>query len=139
MTATAGYPSKYSIRNPISGERKQRIRTDRVVAETGVRMNAWELPTGGTTPTKDRFTSEHPARMPEALARDLILSYSNPGDLVLDPMNGVGTTTKMARLNSRRYLGIEINPQWHEIAMRRMAETEIDYQRSLDEWLGGAA
>ena len=74
----------------------------------------------GTHNTQDRDAWEHPALMPENLAKDLILSWSNEGDLVLDPMSGAGTTAKMAFLNNRRYLGFEINREYHDLAVGRM-------------------
>lgn len=77
----------------------------------------------GTHNTPDRIAWEHPALMPEALAKDLIVSWSNEGDLVLDPMSGAGTTAKIAFLNNRRYLGFEINREYHDLAVERMEMT----------------
>ena len=77
----------------------------------------------GTHNTKDRNAWDHPALMPEALAKDLIISWSNDGDLVLDPMSGAATTAKMAYLNNRRYLGFEINREYHDLAVERMEMT----------------
>jgi site-specific DNA-methyltransferase (adenine-specific) len=73
------------------------------------------------------FTSQddknsHPAVFPEQLAQDHILSWSNPGDIVLDPMCGSGTTCKMAKLNGRNYIGIDIAEEYVEMARRRVAE-----------------
>lgn len=74
----------------------------------------------GTHNTQDLDAREHPALMSEYLAKDLILSWSNEGDLVLDPMSGAGTTAKMAFLNNRRFLGYEINRDYHDLAVGRM-------------------
>lgn len=74
----------------------------------------------GTHNTPDRMARQHPALMPEALAKDLIVSWSNEGDLVLDPMSGAATTAKVAFLNNRRYLGFEINREYHDLAIERM-------------------
>lgn len=74
----------------------------------------------GTHNTPDREAWEHPALMPEALARDLILSWSNEGDLILDPMSGAATTAKMALLLNRRYLGFEIFREYHDLATARL-------------------
>lgn len=65
--------------------------------------------------------TERPAPFPEALARDHILSWSNPGDTVLDPFLGSGTTAKMALLHGRKFIGIERDPGYFEIAQRRIA------------------
>ena len=72
--------------------------------------------------SSDDCSFGHPGTFPEALARDHILSWSNEGDIVLDPFNGSGTTTKMARLMGRRWLGVEVNPDYCEIAWTRMAQ-----------------
>ena len=64
----------------------------------------------------------HPAAFPEALANDHILSWSNEGDVVLDPFMGSGTTGKMALLNNRKFVGIELSPEYVEIARKRIQE-----------------
>lgn len=63
---------------------------------------------------------KHPAKFPEQLANDHILSWSNEGDTVLDPMAGSGTTLKMAKKNNRNYIGIEISPEYIEIINKRL-------------------
>jgi site-specific DNA-methyltransferase (adenine-specific) len=59
---------------------------------------------------------------PTTLARDHILSWSNPGDVVLDPFAGSGTTLKMAKEHGRRWIGIEVNPAYVEICKNRVAQ-----------------
>lgn len=61
-----------------------------------------------------RRGNTHPAVFPDALANDHILSWSNEGDLVLDPMCGSGTTCKTAKLNNRDYIGIDISSKYCE-------------------------
>jgi site-specific DNA-methyltransferase (adenine-specific) len=61
---------------------------------------------------------------PEELANDHILSWSNEGDIVLDPFVGSGTTCKMAKLNGRRYIGIDVSEEYCEIARERMEMVE---------------
>lgn len=75
--------------------------------------------------TKDRYAYGHPAMFSEALSRDHILSWSNPNDLVLDPFLGSGTTAKMAKETGRRFIGIEIAPEYLEIAQRRINAHQI--------------
>ncbi len=96
----------------------------RPIAPFGRRSNIWEYATGFHGTTKDKEAYKHPALMPEALARDLIVSFSNPYDVVLDPFAGVGTTPKMAMLNGRRWLGLEIDPKWVAIARKRIKDAE---------------
>jgi DNA modification methylase len=66
----------------------------------------------------------HPAAFPDALARDHILSWSNPGDTVLDPFLGSGTTGKVSMETGRNFVGIEISAEYLEIARKRMSITE---------------
>jgi DNA modification methylase len=66
---------------------------------------------------------EHPGMFPEALARDHILSWSNEGDIVLDPFGGSGTTAKQARELGRRFISIDVNPDYCEIARKRLAQS----------------
>jgi DNA modification methylase len=83
--------------------------------ETKDASNVWSYPVG--------FKNlGHPAVFPESLARDHILSWSNPGDIVLDPMAGSGTTLKMARENERKYIGIEISQEYIDIINNRLDE-----------------
>ncbi len=108
-----------------SGRNKDGIRNtgkSTVREEYGKRFNIWNYPIGGRHCTKDKIAYKHPAIFPEALAQDHILSWSNPGDIVLDPMCGSGTTCKMAKLNGRNYIGIDIAEEYVELARRRVEE-----------------
>jgi site-specific DNA-methyltransferase (adenine-specific) len=88
--------------------------------ENGIRFNIWRYPTGRDNSTKDRVAYEHPCVMPEALARDHILTWSKEGETVLDCFAGSGTTLKMARETNRRYLGIEVNQTYVDIINKRL-------------------
>ena len=90
-----------------------------------VRTNIWAYAVGLGGTTSDRFAFEHPAMFPEKLAEDHILSWSNEGDLVLDPMCGSGTTLKMAAKNGRRWLGIDISAAYADIAKRRVTGVQL--------------
>lgn len=86
--------------------------------EYGIRNNIWEFNAGALVDT------DHPAAFPEALARDHILSWSNPGDVVLDPFAGSGTTLKAAMQLERQYIGIEISAEYvNEIILPRLNGT----------------
>lgn len=74
--------------------------------EYSIRPNVWRYTSSGNDSTK------HPAPFPEKLARDHIISWSNPGDLVLDPMSGSGRTCKAAMQNGRLFLGFDISPEY---------------------------
>jgi modification methylase len=66
----------------------------------------------------------HPAKMLPEIARRAIESYSAPGDVVLDPMCGIGTTLVEAMHLGRNAVGIEYEPQWAELAEANLALAE---------------
>jgi DNA modification methylase len=82
--------------------------------------NIWRIMGGGGISTLDKAAFQHPAIFPEALARDHIISWSNPSDIVLDPMAGSGTTAKMAKENGRHWLGFDISQEYVDLARRRV-------------------
>lgn len=84
------------------------------------RTNIWSYAVGLGGTTRDRIAFQHPAVFPEKLAEDHILSWSKPGDLVLDPMCGSGTTGKMALLHGRDFIGIDISREYIDIARQRL-------------------
>lgn len=65
---------------------------------------------------------DHPAPFPEEIPYRLILMYSYPGDLVLDPFAGSGQTLKVARWLNRRYVGYEIIRKYAELSEQRVNE-----------------
>jgi site-specific DNA-methyltransferase (adenine-specific) len=82
--------------------------------------NIWTYKIGTNCTTKDSIAFQHPAIFPEQLAIDHILSWSNEGDLILDPFMGSGTVAKMAVLNKREYIGFEISEEYCKIAEERL-------------------
>jgi len=66
--------------------------------------------------------ADHPAVMPMTLARRCIKITSRPGDVVLDPYAGSGTTLLVARALGRRWAGIELNPAFVDLIERRLAQ-----------------
>ena len=88
------------------------------------RTNIWEYAVGLGGTTKDKIAFKHPATFPEKLAEDHILSWSNEGDIVFDPMCGSGTTCKMSYLNNRKYIGCDISQEYVDIAQERLRTTE---------------
>ena len=141
FVASKGKPKTFNpltVENPnagkrISGRERGRnghlvpmnaVKHSRVRPARSVRRNVWTYATGCSA-TKDRDAFQHPAIFPEALARDHIFSWSNPGDVVLDPFSGSGTTAKMAREAGRRFIGIEVNPEYVEISRKRLAQQAL--------------
>lgn len=100
-------------------------REGRTVKEFGVRWNIWEINNGYGYSADEDYAYNHPAIFPESLARDHILSWSNPGDLVLDPFAGSGTTLKMAKETGRHFVGIEISDEYVKICNRRVAGANV--------------
>lgn len=94
------------------------------------RTNIWSYAVGLGGSTTDRTAFQHPAIFPERLAEDHILSWTNPGDVVFDPMCGSGTTCKMAFLNNRRYIGFDISEEYCSIAERRIEESVTESMAS---------
>jgi site-specific DNA-methyltransferase (adenine-specific) len=88
------------------------------------RTNIWEYAVGLGGTTSDREAFKHPAVFPEGLARDHIISWSNKGDIVFDPMMGSGTTGKMAVLLERRFIGVEVSEEYFEIAKQRIEKVQ---------------
>jgi DNA modification methylase len=84
------------------------------------KTNIWDYAVGLGGSTNDKEAFKHPAVFPEKLAEDHILSWSNEGDLVFDPMCGSGTTCKMAKKHNRLYVGCDISEEYVEIAKSRL-------------------
>ncbi len=83
--------------------------------------NIWSYAVGLGGSTNDKIAFKHTAIFPEKLAHDHILSWTNEGDLVFDPMCGSGTTCKMAKINKRNFLGMEISKEYTDLSIKRLA------------------
>ncbi len=70
--------------------------------------------------------TEHPTQKPEKLLAKIILASSKPGDVLLDPFLGSGTTSVVAKKLGRRYVGIEIDETYCCLAEKRLAMSNID-------------
>ncbi len=62
----------------------------------------------------------HPTQKPERLLEIIITASSDPGDVVLDPFIGTGTTAVVAQRLGRRWIGIEKDPVYYEAALKRI-------------------
>jgi modification methylase len=82
----------------------------------------WLLPicTGGERLKDESGRKAHPTQKPEALLYRVVLAATNPGDLVLDPFVGSGTTLAVAKRLRRRWIGIERDPAYVELAQGRL-------------------
>lgn len=79
------------------------------------RRSVWTIPTRP-------FRGAHFAVMPEALVEPCILAGSQPGDTILDPFTGSGTVACVALRHDRQFIGTELNPEYVEIARRRITD-----------------
>jgi len=82
--------------------------------------NIWNAVVGGGNSTMDAYAFEHPAILPEKIAAQHILSWSDPWDLVFDPFLGSGTTGKMALIHNRNFVGCEVVESYFKIATKRV-------------------
>lgn len=94
--------------------------------EFSLRTNIWKY----TVSFNDK--TGHPAVFPEKLAEDHILSWTNEGDLVLDPFMGSGTTAKMAMLNKRNYIGFEKNEEYWAVSLKRVGKYDGQTNEALE-------
>jgi modification methylase len=88
----------------------------------------WLLPIcSGGERVKDGGTKAHPTQKPESLLYRVMLACTNPGDVVLDPFFGTGTTGAVARRLGRQWIGIEREKRYVRVARERIASTlELD-------------
>ncbi len=85
----------------------------------------WELPIcSGKERLRVHGGKAHPTQKPEALLYRVILSSSSPGDIILDPFFGTGTTGAMAKKLQRRWIGIEGNSNYAGLARKRIAAVD---------------
>ena len=94
----------------------QAHRGEKEYASNGTRnrRTVWTIPT-------QPFPGAHFAVMPQALVEPCILAGSEPGDTVLDPFAGSGTVGVVASRHGRGFVGIELNPEYAEMARRRIS------------------
>jgi site-specific DNA-methyltransferase (adenine-specific) len=95
-----------------SGEMVERSKN--TIGSMGMRHNVWVMNTAGQENVCKSLP--HPAMFPDVLARDHIISWSNRGDLVLDPMCGSGTVAKCCKMLNRDYIGIDISEEYCKLA-----------------------
>jgi site-specific DNA-methyltransferase (adenine-specific) len=104
------------------------VQKSKSVKEYGARFNIWDIP-----PEKNNKTG-HPAVFPEKLVSDHIKTWSNEGDIVLDPFMGSGTTGVACINLNRNFIGIELDENYFTIAENRIKDARTTWLRNL---LGG--
>ena len=111
---------KYKFKQISASDDIIRIDKNRNTKEFKIKSNIWYYSLSGTN-------YGHPATFPLQLAKDHIISWSNEGDLVLDPFMGSGTTGVACMELNREFIGIEKVEEYYNIAKKRCGE----YQTKL--------
>jgi len=88
---------------------------------TADEFKKWVVAKWSIAPERNMKDYNHPAMFPEELATRIIKLFSFENDVVLDPFNGVGTTSFIARRFNRRYLGIDISKEYCTVAENRLS------------------
>lgn len=108
------------------GELKKTSDGIKPVPEFSLRTNIWKYSVGFNDKVK------HPAVFPEKLVEDHIKSWTNEGDIVLDPFMGSGTTAKMCLVNGRKYIGFEKNKDYYEESLLRVSKYSEGHEEHTD-------
>ncbi|PWJ17490.1 site-specific DNA-methyltransferase [Jannaschia seohaensis] len=101
----------------------------------GVQMRSdWTLPicTGHERLKNGRGEKAHPTQKPESLLHRVLLAATNPGDIVLDPFFGTGTTGAVAKMLGRRWIGIEREAEYRDLAAARIADVRPYEKTALE-------
>ena len=117
-----------TYKNYSRGEQKRGKRANPVKKQK-IKGNIWEYVVGKKA--EDQEAKGHPAPFPCALARDHISSWSDEGDLVLDPMSGSGTTCVSALQLGRRFIGIDLSGEYCALARARVEKHEERHPSQL--------
>jgi len=110
-----------TYKNYSKGDQKRK-KLANPVKKDKIKGNIWEYVVGKKK--EDQLSKGHPAPFPFQLAVDHILSWSNEGDLVCDPMCGSGTTCVAAKILGRNYLGIDVSREYCDLARQRIKDQE---------------
>ena len=103
-----------NVERHLSGDKRPGRIT--IARKWGVRYNVWKQSASGS----NRYG--HTAAFPTRLIIDHILSWSNEEDRVLDPFMGSGTTGVACKQSNRRFIGIELDKKYFEIAKKRIQD-----------------
>lgn len=89
---------------------------------TAEEFKSWVVAKWSIAPERHMKDFGHPAMFPEELVNRVLKLFSFKNDIVLDPFNGAGTTTLVAKKNNRRYIGIDISKEYCETAEKRISD-----------------
>ena len=97
----------------------------RTVKDYSRRFNVWQV-------SRDNEGNGHPAVFPCRLARGHIISWSNPGDTILDPFMGSGTTAIACMKEKRHYIGFELNEEYYRKSLERIEKERMQLTLDFD-------
>ena len=89
----------------------------------------WVVAKWSIAPERKMKNYGHPAMFPEELVRRGLKLFSFENDLILDPFNGVGTTTKVANELNRNYLGIDNAKKYCNVAKKRITTNLFNFKK----------
>ncbi|MEL6573194.1 MAG: site-specific DNA-methyltransferase, partial [Pseudomonadota bacterium] len=101
----------------------------------GVQMRSdWVLPicTGHERLKDDKGDKAHPTQKPQSLLHRVLVATTNPGDVVLDPFFGTGTTGAVAKMLGRDFIGIEREESYRKVAAERIANVRKFDKEALE-------
>lgn len=101
----------------------------------GVQMRSdWVIPicNGGERLKDSNGDKAHPTQKPEALLHRILVGTTNPGDVILDPFFGTGTTGAVAKMLGRDFIGIEREATYREVALKRLARVRKFDKEALE-------
>ncbi|MBW1649211.1 MAG: site-specific DNA-methyltransferase [Deltaproteobacteria bacterium] len=99
---------------------------------SGDEFKKWVTAKWSIAPERNMKDYGHPAMFPEELAERILKLFSYKSDIVLDPFNGVGTTTAVAKKLKRKYLGIDISDKYCKVAQKRIEDLKIKTELFTD-------
>ncbi len=111
-------PQKYPNKRHFKGAKKGELSSNPLGKNPS---DVWEIPNVKANHVEK---TEHPCQFPVELVERLVVSMTNPGDWVLDPFMGVGSTAIASLIHQRRVIGAEIVPEYIRIARERIHEAE---------------
>ena len=98
------------------------LRREFSIQERGLSGDVW------TFDTVPPYPGKHPCEKPEPLLAHIIRTTTRPGDTIIDPFAGSGSTLRVARQLGRKAIGIEMDPKWCEHATRRLGQASFDLE-----------
>ncbi len=90
--------------------------------------SVWSI--GTPRPIEKKF-GKHPTQKPEDLLKRIVLASTNRGELVIDPFTGSSTTGIAAYLHSRKFIGIDTEPKFLDLSIKRFEELDKNLKKKL--------